>query len=70
MDEWNIRKEKLKDLDKTKVAQCFKPKGFSKIKDGSVYHFSDASETRYGQISYLQLASENNQIHCSLLIGK
>ena len=31
---------------------------------------SDASEIGYGQASYLRLVSEDNQIHCSLLIGK
>ena len=48
----------------------FQTKRFSKIKDTSVHHFSDASETRYGQASYLQLVSEDSQIHSSLLIGK
>ena len=32
--------------------------------------FFNTSETRYGQASYLQLVSEDYQIHCSLLIGK
>ena len=50
------------------MAQYFKPTGFSKIKDASVHYFSDASETGYA--SYLQLVSEDNQIHSSLLIGK
>ena len=68
--EWNIWKEKLRSLEKIKVARCFIPRGFSKIKDASVHHFSDASETGYGQASYLQLVSQDNQIHCSLLIGK
>ena len=44
--------------------------GFSKIKNSSVRHFPDTSGTRYGQASYLWLASEDNQIHCSLLLGK
>ena len=52
------------------MAQCFKPREFSKIKDGSVHRLSDASEIGYGQASYLRLVSEDNQIHCSLLIGK
>ena len=69
-DEWNIWKEKLRNLEKIKVARCFKPGGFSKIKDASAHHFSDAPETGYGQASYLRLVSEDNQIHCSLLIGK
>ena len=48
----------------------FQTKSVLKIKDASVHLFSDASETRYGQASYLCLVSDNNQIHCSLLIGK
>ena len=58
------------NLEKTKVVRCFKPRGFSKIKDTSVHRFSDASETGYGQASYLQLVNEDNQIYCSLLIEK
>ena len=58
------------DLEKIKLARCFKPRGFSKIKDSNVHHFPDAAETGYGQASYLRLVSEDNQIHCSLLIGK
>ena len=41
-----------------------------KIKDASVHHFSDVSETGHGQAGYMPLVSEDNQIHCSLLIGK
>ena len=41
-DEWNIWKEKLRNLEKIKVLSCFKPRGFSKIKDASVHYFSDA----------------------------
>ena len=52
------------------MVRCFKPRGFSKIRDASVHHFSDASETGYGQASYLHLVSEDNQIHCSLPIEK
>ena len=68
-DEWNIWKEKVRNLEEIKVTQCFKQRGFSKIKDASVHHFSDASETRYRQARYLQLVSEGNQVRCSLLIG-
>ena len=69
-DECILWKEKLRNLEKIKVVRCFKPRGFSKIKDASVHHFSDASETGYRQGSYLKLVSEDNQIHCSLLIEK
>ena len=69
-DEWNIWKEELRNIVTTKVVRCFKPRAFSKIKDASVHYFSDASETGYGKASYLRLLIEDNQIHCSLLIGK
>ena len=32
--------------------------------------FSDVSETGYEQAGYMPLVSEDNQIYCSLLIGK
>ena len=57
-------------MNGTSGTKCFKSRGFSKIKDASVLYFSDASETGYRQTSYLRLVSEDNQIHCSLLIGK
>ena len=69
-DEWKIWKDKLRNLEKNKVTQCFKPRGFSKTKDTSVHLSSDASETGYGQAGYLQLVNQNNQIHCILLIEK
>ena len=45
-------------------------KRFSKIKDAGIHQFSDVPEIGYGQASYLRLVSENNQIRCSILIGK
>ena len=48
----------------------FQTKRVLKNQDASVHLFSDASETGYGQESYLQLVNEDNQIHYSLLIGK
>ena len=51
-------------------AMFSKIKYSQKCKDASVHHFSNASDTGYGQISYLRLVSYDNQIHCSLLTGK
>ena len=42
-------KKSFRNLEKIKVAQCFKPRGFSNIKDASAYYFSNVSETGYGQ---------------------
>ena len=33
-------------------------------------NFSDASEIGYGQYSYLRVVDENQNIHCSLIMGK
>ena len=38
-NEWNIWKEKLRNLEKIKVARCFKSRRFSKVKNASVPYF-------------------------------
>lgn len=63
--EWYFWKDNLRKLEEIKVEQSFKPNGFSRITDASVYHFSDASEIGYGQASYLWLFNEDDQIHCN-----
>ena len=60
----------LQGLEKLKVLQCYKPKKFGEIVDCSLHHFSDASETEYGQASYLRLVDNDGHIHCTLLMGK
>ena len=36
----------------------------------TLHHLSDTSEYGYGQCNYFRLVDENDQIHCSLVIGK
>ena len=57
-------------MEDIKVERCFKSKKLGKIREHSFHHFLDASEYGYGQCSYLQLVDENDQIYCSLVIGK
>ena len=47
-----------------------KPDDFSKVLNVSLHYFSDASELRYGQCSYIRIANEIGRVHCSLLPGK
>ena len=35
-----------------------------------LHHFSDASQSGYGQCSYLRLMDKKKRVHCSLVIGK
>ena len=60
----------LKLLQNLHFSQCLKPPKFSKIKEISIHHFSDASGSGYGQASYLRLVSEAGRINRCLLCGK
>ena len=52
------------------ITRCFKPPKFGRIKETSIHHFSDASDSGYGQASYLRLVIETGRITCCLLMGK
>ena len=60
----------LPNLENLKIARCFVPSNFGKIMYREIHHFSDASFTGYGQCSYLRSINSENQVHCSLIIGK
>ena len=40
------------------------------LKTIELHNFSDASTEGYGQCSYLRLVDKDNQVHCSLVMGK
>ena len=49
---------------------CMKPEDFEKITNCTLHHFSDASQSGYGQCSSISLVDDRAQIQCCLLIGK
>ena len=57
-------------LQDKSLPQCMKPKDFGNITNCTLHHFSDATQTGYGQCSYIRLVNDIAQIHCCLLIGK
>ena len=57
-------------LQDKSLPRCMKPKDFGNITNCTLQHFSDASQTGYGQCSYIKLVNDRAQIHCCLLIGK
>ena len=67
---WEAWKRKLYGLEKLSLGRCIKPSNFCKIVNISLHNFSDASEIGYGQCSYLRVVDENENIHCSLIMGK
>ena len=69
--ETSIRRAcELYDLEKLSLGKCIKASIFREIVNISLHNFSDASEIGYGQCSYLRVVDENENIHCSLIMGK
>ena len=64
-------KSNLLILEDIKVERCFKPTKSGKIKNAvCINFFLDLTEYGYGQCSYLRMVDKNDQIYCSLVIGK
>ena len=68
--EWLKWETNLLTLENVTVPRSYKPKDFGKNITYSLRHFSDASESGYGQASYLRMENENGDIHCCLIVGK
>ena len=68
--EWLKWETNLLALENVTVPRSYKPKDFGKNITYSLRHFSDASESGYGQASYLRMENENGDIHCCLIVGK
>jgi hypothetical protein len=61
--------EDLPKLSQLSIPHCYKPSDFE-VKSNELHHFSDASESGYGSVSYLRQESHDERVHCSLVIGK
>ena len=64
---WKCNLNILKNI---KLSRCYKPEGFGQVVSNSLHHFSDASESGYGQVVYVRLVNAVGKIHCSLVIAK
>ncbi|VDI74707.1 Hypothetical predicted protein [Mytilus galloprovincialis] len=60
----------LHELSDFKVDRCFRPEKNGEIKNAQLHHFSDASESGYGTVTYLRLENTFDEIHCSFVMGK
>lgn len=52
------------------VPRCYKPTGFKELKSIELHHFADVSTEGYGTASYLCLTDSNDNVHCTLVMGK
>ena len=67
---WEKWRAELKDLEKLEAQRCVKPPNFGELKSAEIHSFADASQFAVGQVSYLRLVNEDDQIHVSFLMGK
>ena len=69
--EWLKWRNTLAAMENINIPRCYKRTDFSQIVvEYTLRHFSDASETGYGQVSYLMMIIENGDVHCCLIFGK
>ena len=57
-------------MENVAIPRCYKPKDFGKNITYSLHPFFDASESGYGQTSYLKMENENGDRNCCLIFGK
>ena len=68
--EWFNWRNSLIALQDKNLSRCMKPKDVGNITSCTLHHFSDASQSGYGQCSYVRFVNDRAQIHSYLLIGK
>ena len=69
-DSWEDWKTDVQQLKEVKINRCFLGKDCEKIKHCSLHHFSDASETGYGQVTYIRTVDQNDKINCNIVMAK
>lgn len=67
---WRRWLKDLEELTQLKVSRCLKPRDFDHVTTAELHHFSDASRSGYGAVSYLRQCDVNGRIHCSFVISK
>ena len=68
--QWEKWRSELPLLEKITIARCVKPPTFGEPVVTELHSFSDASDVGLGQVTYLRLVNNSNQIHVSFLMGK
>ena len=67
---WKKWLAELPTLTEFTVERCMKPENFCEIVNSQLHHFSDASESGYGAVSYIRMENGDGNIHCSFFIAK
>ena len=67
---WEKWSAELHTLAQLKILRCYKPDHFGEPKSIELHSFSDASIGGYGQCSYVRMVSDQQKVHCSLVMAK
>jgi hypothetical protein len=67
---WQQWISELPKLESLSVDRCFKPVDFGEIMTTQLLHFSDASQSGYGTVSYIRMVNSIGDIHCAFVMGK
>lgn len=70
MPRWECWKGDLNNLKNMQISRCYVPADFGDVVKREIHHFSDASNTGYGQCSYFRLINKNKDVHCTFIMGK
>ena len=67
---WEKWRTELPLLEKLKFPRCLKPSEFGDPVKTEIHSFSDASDNGIGQISYVRMINQRNEVHVSFLMAK
>jgi len=59
---WQRWRSQLPSLENVKISRCFKPNDFGHLTRASLHYFSDASQSGYGEYSYVRLVDNIRQL--------
>ena len=68
--QWGKWRSELLPLEEITTTRCVKPPGFGEPVVIELHSFSDASDVGLGQVTYLHLVNNSNQVHVSFLMFK
>ena len=67
---WEHWKRDLLRLHELQIPRCLESKSLNGKKTYELHNFADASNSGYGQCSYLRVKDEDESVHVSLVVGK
>lgn len=68
--QWESWSKGLPGLADMHIKRCFISPDFGQVKGYELHHFADARFSGYGECTYLRVITQQDQVHCCLLMGK